>query len=60
MKGLVILADGFEDTEAIATIDVLKRRYAAPETCWGPSSTGIWSPSATTCTAGSSMRPSGN
>lgn len=25
MKGLVILADGFEDTEAIATIDVLKR-----------------------------------
>ncbi|MFY9422428.1 MAG: DJ-1 family glyoxalase III [Bacilli bacterium] len=25
MKGLVIIADGFEDTEAIATIDVLKR-----------------------------------
>ncbi|HEY8395262.1 MAG TPA: DJ-1 family glyoxalase III [Bacilli bacterium] len=25
MKGIVILADGFEDTEAIATIDVLKR-----------------------------------
>ena len=25
MKGLVILANGFEDTEAIATIDVLKR-----------------------------------
>src|SRR5690554_4651342 len=25
MKGIVILANGFEDTEAIATIDVLKR-----------------------------------
>lgn len=25
MKGLVILADGFEDTEAIMTIDILKR-----------------------------------
>jgi 4-methyl-5(b-hydroxyethyl)-thiazole monophosphate biosynthesis len=25
MKGIIILADGFEDTEALATIDVLKR-----------------------------------